>query len=67
MTAVGLSESLQERLLILNGDIEGFPNHHYRSTVWPLYRDRLKRCKLDYKGQCQSEDYYIHGPHGFSN
>jgi pilus assembly protein CpaC len=51
----------------LDGDIEGFPNHHYRSTVWPLYRDRLKRCKLDYKGQCQSEDYYIHGPHGFSN
>jgi pilus assembly protein CpaC len=49
------------------GHIEGRPQCHHRSTVWPLYRDRLCECrkKMD-NGYNQSQDYYISGPHGFS-
>ncbi len=47
------------------GDIEGRPNHHHRSTVWPLYRSRLKRCG-GVEGVRQCEEYYIEGPVGFS-
>jgi pilus assembly protein CpaC len=49
------------------GAIEGRPECHHRSTVWPLYRNRLCRCKQE---SCEtyraSENYYVHGPHGFS-
>lgn len=49
------------------GHIEGRANCHHRSTVWPLYRDRLCECRK--KGNSQynkSQNYYISGPHGFS-
>ncbi|WP_166829196.1 type II and III secretion system protein family protein [Thalassoroseus pseudoceratinae] len=47
------------------GDIEGRPNHHHRSTVWPLYRNRLRRCG-GVEGVRATEEYYIEGPVGFS-
>lgn len=50
------------------GDIEGRPNCHHRSTVWPLYRSRMKRAGY---AECdameRSEQYYLNGVHGFSN
>jgi len=49
------------------GHIEGRPDCHHRSTVWPLYRDRLCECRK--KGDAQidkSQNYYINGQHGFS-
>ncbi len=53
--------------LFIYGHIEGCPDCDHRSTVWPLYRDYLKghtSCKNIYR--C-SENYYIHGDHGFSD
>lgn len=53
--------------LFIYGHIEGCPNCDHRSTVWPLYRDYLKghtSCKNAYRA---SENYYIHGDHGFSD
>ena len=47
------------------GDIEGRPNHHHRSTVWPLYRSRLRRCG-GVEGVRATDEYYIEGPVGFS-
>ena len=51
----------------IHGRIEGRPDCHHRSTVWPLYRDRLLRCRREYINYGQSENYYIHGPQGFSD
>ncbi len=51
----------------IHGHIEGCPDCHHRSTVWPLYRDRLLRCRKECMNYGQSEDYYIHGPQGFSD
>lgn len=49
------------------GHIEGRPNCHHRSTVWPLYRDRLHECRKNGDTQYgKSQDHYINGPHGFS-
>ncbi|MDB5386772.1 MAG: Type secretion system secretin RcpA/CpaC, associated with Flp pilus assembly [Planctomycetaceae bacterium] len=49
------------------GHIEGRPNCHHRSTVWPLYRDRLCECRRNGNTQYnRSQNYYINGPHGFS-
>jgi pilus assembly protein CpaC len=49
------------------GHIEGRPNCHHRSTVWPLYRDRLCECRKNGTSQYnKSQEYYINGPHGFS-
>jgi pilus assembly protein CpaC len=44
---------------------EGDPNAHHRSTVWPNYRDR--RCHGT-PGLCidPASDYFMSGPHGFS-
>jgi len=51
-----------------HGNIEGRPNCHHRSTVWPLYKKRMKEAGYS---ECQSvqksEEYYIQGEHGFSN
>ena len=48
------------------GDIEGRPELHHRSTVWPLYRSRLKRSGgVETIRNC--EDYYIQGDAGFSH
>ena len=47
--------------------IEGRPNMHHRSTVWPTYRDQLLNPKL-YINDCeQSQGYFVHGMHGLSN
>ncbi|MCA9071164.1 MAG: pilus assembly protein N-terminal domain-containing protein [Planctomycetaceae bacterium] len=47
------------------GDIEGRPEWDHRSTVWPLYRSRLRRA-----GGAEvirsSEGYYLQGDSGFS-
>ncbi|MBI1309791.1 hypothetical protein GC176_00675 [bacterium] len=48
------------------GDIEGRPNAHHRSTVWPLYKNRLKRCYECEKSH-KSSAYFLKGLHGFSN
>jgi pilus assembly protein CpaC len=48
------------------GDIEGRPGFHHRSTVWPLFRDRYCRCKDDFEAIKRSQQYYVHGPNGFS-
>ena len=49
------------------GHIEGRPECHHRSTVWPLYRDRLCECRKKLNtGYQDSENYYISGEHGFS-
>lgn len=46
--------------------IEGDPNCHHRSTVWPNYRDRSCYGSPHAK-QMRSDNYYISGPHGYSN
>ncbi len=48
------------------GDIEGRPNLDHRSTVWPLYRNRLKRSG-GVETIRSTESYYLQGQHGFSN
>ncbi len=48
------------------GHIEGRPNTHHRSTVWPLYRDRLRGAAKWARFQ-SSEAYYIQGPYGFTD
>lgn len=51
-----------------HGDIEGRANCHHRSTVWPLYKKRMKQAGYS---ECQaiqqSEEFYIEGEHGFSS
>lgn len=49
------------------GEIEGRPDCHHRSTVWPLYHNRMKRCGY-YECETihQSQQYYINGPFGYS-
>jgi pilus assembly protein CpaC len=51
--------------LFLYGDIEGRNECHHRSTVWPLYKSRLKRC-YGGKAGTASTGYFVHGDHGFS-
>lgn len=48
------------------GDIEGRPGFHHRSTVWPLFRDRYCRCKDDFEAIKRCQQFYVHGPNGFS-
>lgn len=48
------------------GDIEGRPNAHHRSTVWPLYKSRLKRCYECDKNH-KSSAFFLKGLHGFSD
>lgn len=50
----------------INGDIEGDPNRHHRSTVWYMHQRRMKRSLKNQGEYYSSENYYIHGPHGFS-
>lgn len=49
----------------LHGRLEGCPDCHHRSTVWPLYRDRMHwgDCCAGYE---EREGYYVVGDHGFS-
>ena len=51
--------------LFFYGDIEGRNECHHRSTVWPLYKSRLKRC-YGGKAGTASTGYFVHGAHGFS-
>lgn len=53
--------------LFLYGHLEGPPWCHHRSTIWPIYRDRICAGHLQYEAYRCSEDYYIQGAHGFSN
>ena len=49
------------------GDIEGRAESHHRSTVWPLYKSRMKRCGyFDTTNQSKSKKYYLNGNHGYS-
>lgn len=48
------------------GDIEGRPNAHHRSTVWPLYKNRLKRC-YECDKHHKSSAFFMKGLHGFSD
>ncbi|MCA9000106.1 MAG: type II and III secretion system protein, partial [Planctomycetaceae bacterium] len=52
------------------GDIEGRADCHHRSTVWPLYKSRLKRCygKGTTGATCEpAQDFYVHGAFGFGS
>jgi pilus assembly protein CpaC len=54
----------------LSGSIEGRPNCHHRSTVWPNVQREALRWHLGGKhhvNYLQSESYYIQGDHGFSH
>lgn len=51
------------------GRIEGDPECHHRSTVWPVQRDYMRDAIREAKMQARfqrSQGYYIAGPHGFS-
>lgn len=49
------------------GDIEGLPNCHHRSTVWPIYRRRLRDAGYkDLESIHESQQFYMSGPFGFS-
>ncbi len=56
----------------LYGHVEGLPGLNHRSTVWPLYRDRMKQVKKNrrfFDPSCpagQSDSYYINSEHGCS-
>jgi len=47
-------------------DIEGRPDLHHRSTVWPLYKSRLKRC-YDCESGHKSSKFFLKGLHGFTD
>lgn len=52
------------------GDIEGRNEQYHRSTVWPLYKSRMKRCGHEYyetQTIQSSQGYYVNGSTGFSN
>lgn len=56
----------------VHGQIEGQPCCDHRSTVWWHYTHQLTHAKKDYKrarraARRYSDDYYLNGPHGFSN
>jgi pilus assembly protein CpaC len=54
--------------------IEGHPDFHHRSTVWPSYRQHvvadywIQKHRQDKASPeiCGEQDYYIDGPHGLS-
>jgi pilus assembly protein CpaC len=43
--------------------IEGMPEMHHRSPVWPAYQKQMQAAKWQANHQ---QSYYISGPHGFS-
>lgn len=57
--------------------IEGLPNEHFRSTIWPAYRHQLmhenKKLRAAYRETKarekyhRSQKYYMSGAHGFSD
>jgi pilus assembly protein CpaC len=53
----------------LVGSIEGNPNCHHRSTVWPKQQKAIRLAVREAKRQSRyqkCEEYYVAGPHGFS-
>ena len=51
------------------GRVEGYPDCHHRSTVWPLDREKVREAIHEAKQQAKyqkSENYYFCGEHGFS-
>ncbi|GAB4145495.1 MAG: hypothetical protein Tsb009_17640 [Planctomycetaceae bacterium] len=50
----------------VRGFIEGRPDCHHRSTVWWMHRHKLKLARKEFEEQLESNNYYFHGPHGFS-
>ncbi|MCL4204477.1 MAG: pilus assembly protein N-terminal domain-containing protein [Pirellulaceae bacterium] len=52
--------------LYLRNQIEGREGHHYRSTVWPVYRDRMLHPHMHARGYQASEGYFMNGPSGLS-
>jgi pilus assembly protein CpaC len=53
----------------LMGSIEGDPNCNHRSTVWPQQQKARWQARQAAKRQAryqQCEEYYVSGPHGFS-
>lgn len=66
-----------DRTFFLHQQIEGTPDSHHRSTVWPTYYYRRYRANMDAiratnryaKGSPEfqmTQDYYVNGPHGFT-
>lgn len=53
--------------LYFRNQIEGREGEHYRSTVWPKYRDRLIHPRINAATHQQAEGYYMNGPSGLSN
>jgi pilus assembly protein CpaC len=51
----------------LFGNIEGHPGRDHRSTVWPIYRNRMQRFGRPCLSTERSNNYYIFGPSGLSN
>lgn len=54
----------------VGGSIEGRPDCHHRSTVWPNVQREILRSHCEGKGQPgyqQCEEYFIQGNHGFSH
>ena len=49
--------------LYWRNQIEGREDHHYRSTVWPVYQDKL----IHPRHYLRSEAHYIGGPVGLSD
>ena len=47
----------------IQGHLEGDPECHHRSTVWPQYADQIH---MVHKGRLATESFYVSGPHGFS-
>jgi pilus assembly protein CpaC len=50
----------------IHGDLEGRANCHHRSTVWPLYKSRLKRCNKQ-DSIHKSTKFFLNGLHGFTD
>jgi hypothetical protein len=57
----------------LFGRYEGNPNCDHRSTVHPIYQDAVLRARMaalhaakQQSRYQKSEEFYVHGDHGFS-
>jgi pilus assembly protein CpaC len=53
--------------LYFRNQIEGRSGEHYRSTVWPRYRDELIHPSINAATHQQAQGYYMNGPSGLSN
>eukprot|EP00913_Durusdinium_trenchii_P005690 g5308.t1 len=51
----------------IRGHIEGRPDCDHRSTVWWMYKHRMRMARREYDNIRRSGEFYLQGPHGFSN